>query len=141
VAQSVMHRFEPRAVHEGFVVVWVALGQFLHRLATSVFPLHHFRLATALSVRGSNAGCGKIFYTCPDRLWDLLNFLFNGYRFSLSGIKQPGHDVEHPLLPTAEVKERLKLYLFSDFMKYYRVNFVVIFSLMLRTYTNISLIC
>jgi hypothetical protein len=48
VAQSVTHNFEPRAVHEGFVVVSVALGQFLRRVATSVSPLHHFQLPMRL---------------------------------------------------------------------------------------------
>jgi hypothetical protein len=31
----------------------------------------------ALSVRESNAGGGEIFHTCPDRPWDLLNFVSN----------------------------------------------------------------
>jgi len=39
----------------------------------------------------------------------LLSVLCNGYPVSLWGIKQQRRDAEHPLLPTAEVKERLKL--------------------------------
>ena len=47
-------------------------------------------------MRGLNLG-GDIFRTRPDRPWDPLNLLYNGYRISFTGVKRPGRDVEHPL--------------------------------------------
>ena len=32
---------------------------------------------------------------------------------SFPGLKQPRRDVDHPLLPSAEVKERVELYIYS----------------------------
>jgi hypothetical protein len=41
------------------------------------------------------------------------SLLYNGYQVSLSGVKQPGHGVAHPPPSSAEVKERVYLYLYS----------------------------
>ena len=42
-----------------------------------------------------------------------LQLLCNGYRVSFPWIKRPGHGVKHPPPLSAEVKERVELYLFS----------------------------
>jgi hypothetical protein len=43
------------------------------RVAQSVY-----RLATGLTVQGSNPGGDEIFRTCPDRPWGLPSLLYNG---------------------------------------------------------------
>jgi len=46
---------------------------------------------------------------------------------SFSGVKRPGRGVDHPLPSSAEVKERVELYLYSpfwDFVACYRLNFI-----------------
>jgi len=69
---------------------------------------------------GSNPGGGEIFCTSPDRPWgppSLLSFL---------GVKQLGCGIDHPPPSSAEVKEKVELYLFSPlwaFMAHSRVNF------------------
>jgi len=54
-------------------------------------------------------GGGEIFYHCPDRLWGPPSLLYKGYRVIPRGKaagawRQP---------PSAEVKERVELYLYS----------------------------
>ena len=39
--------------------------------------------------------------------------LYNGYRVSYLGVKRPGRGVDHPLPSSAEVEERIKLYISS----------------------------
>jgi hypothetical protein len=39
--------------------------------------------------------------------------LYNGYRVSFPGVKQPGRDVDHPSLSSAEVEGRVELYRYS----------------------------
>lgn len=43
----------------------------------------------------------------PDRLWSPNSLLFNGYRVSYSGVKQPGSEVDHLPLSSAEVSKNL----------------------------------
>ena len=64
-------------------------------------------------VRGSNPGGREIFHTRPDRPRGPPSLLYNGYRVSFSGVKWPGRGVDHPSPSSAEVKERVKLYLYS----------------------------
>ena len=54
---------------------------------------------------------GEIFRTRPDRPWGPFSLLYNGYRVSFPGVKRPGRGVDHPLPSSAEVKERVELYL------------------------------
>jgi hypothetical protein len=54
----------------------------------------------------------------PDQGWDSISLLFNAYRGSRSGLKQPGRKVDQPLSPSAEVKNEwryalLPLYAFT----------------------------
>ena len=56
---------------------------------------------------------GEIFRTRPDRLWGQHSLLYNEYRVSFIGVKPPGSGAEHPLPPSAEVKERVELFLYS----------------------------
>ena len=76
------------------------------------------RLATGWAVRGSNPIVGEIFSTCPDRFWgpDRLwgppRLLYKGYRVFTAG-KAAG-TWRWPLTSsTAEVKERVELYIYS----------------------------
>ena len=62
-------------------------------------------------VRGSNPGRGEIFRTCPDMLWGPPSLLYNGYRV-IPGGKAAGTWRWPPTLSSAEVKERVELYLY-----------------------------
>jgi len=60
------------------------------------------------TVRGSNPACGEIFRTRPDRLWGPPSLPYNGYRGKAAGaLRWP------PTPSSAEVKERVELYLYS----------------------------
>ena len=63
---------------------------------------------------------GEIFCTSPDRPWGPPSLLYNGHRL----LKRPGRGVDHPLPSSAEVKERVELYLHSPctFTVCFRVN-------------------
>jgi hypothetical protein len=62
---------------------------------------------------GSNPGGAEIFRTRPDRPWGPPSLLYDGYRVSCAGVKRPGRGVNHPPPSSAEVKERVELYLYS----------------------------
>jgi hypothetical protein len=47
----------------------------------------------------------------PHRPWGPPDLLYNGYRVSFPGVKRPGRGVDHPPSSSAEVKERLEVYL------------------------------
>ena len=64
------------------------------------------------TVRGSNSGGDEIFRTHPYRPWVPPNLLYNEYRVSSPGVKRPGRGVNQPLLCSAEVKERVELYVY-----------------------------
>jgi len=77
------------------------------------------------TIWGSIPGGGDIFHTCADRPWGPPSFLYNGYRFFLR-VKQLRHGVDHPPPSSAEVKERVEVYLYSPlwaFVACSRVNF------------------
>jgi len=71
------------------------------------------RLATGWKFRGSNPGGGEIFRTRPDRPWGPPSLLYNGYRLCFPGVQRPGHGIDHPSPSSADVKERVELYLYS----------------------------
>jgi len=60
------------------------------------------------------SGC-EIICTCLDQPWDPPDLLYSEYRASFPGVKQPGRGVEYPPPYSAEVKERVELYLYSHF--------------------------
>ena len=70
------------------------------------------RLATGSTVRGSDAGEDEIFRTRPDRPWGPTSLLYNGYRVFFLGVKRPGRGVNQTPSSSAEVKERVELYLY-----------------------------
>jgi hypothetical protein len=49
----------------------------------------------------------------PLEPWGSTDVLCNEYQVSFSGVKRPGLGVHHPPPPSAEVKERVELYLYS----------------------------
>jgi hypothetical protein len=55
----------------------------------------------------------EIFRTPPDRPWGPPILLYNGYRVPFPGVKRPGRGVNHPPPSSAEVKERVEVYLYS----------------------------
>jgi hypothetical protein len=56
---------------------------------------------------------GEIFRSRPDRPWGPPSLLYNWYRVSFPGVKRSGRGVDHPPPSSAEVKERVELYLYS----------------------------
>ena len=56
---------------------------------------------------------GEIFRTCPDRPWGPHSLLYNGYRVFPEGRVRPGRDADPSPPPSAEVKNRVELYLYS----------------------------
>jgi len=68
-------------------------------------------IATAYGLDGP--GEGEISSTCPDRPWGPPNLLYNGYQ-AFPGCKvRPGRDADLSPPPSAEVKNRVELYLYS----------------------------
>ena len=61
------------------------------------------------TVRESNPGGSEIFHTRPDRPWDPPSLLKLGTG-SFPGVKRPGRDFDHPPPFSAEVKERVELF-------------------------------
>ena len=51
--------------------------------------------------------------TCTDRPWGPPSLLYNEYRVSFPGARRPGRGVSHPPSYSAEVKERVEIYLYS----------------------------
>ena len=58
---------------------------------------------------------GEIFRTRPDRPCGPPSLLYAGFWISFSGVKRPGRGVKLPPSSSAEVKERVELYLYSTF--------------------------
>ena len=57
-------------------------------------------------------GC-KVFCTHPDWPWGQPSLLYNGYRVSFAGVSRQGCGIDHPPPSSAEVNERIQLYLCS----------------------------
>jgi hypothetical protein len=62
------------------------------------------------TVRVSNSGRRTIFSTLPGRSWGLPDLRFNRYRVSFPGVNGSGSSNDHPPTFSAEVKERMELY-------------------------------
>jgi hypothetical protein len=62
---------------------------------------------------GIESRWGEIFRTRPDRPWGPRSLLYSGFRVCFPGVKRTGRDVDHPPLSSAEVKERVRLYIYS----------------------------
>jgi hypothetical protein len=85
----------------------------------SVFDIHStakdiscaYVIQKCWTVWGSNPGGGQIFPTRLDRPWGPSSLLYKGYRVSFPGVKRPGRGVNQVPPPSAEVKERVELYL------------------------------
>ena len=56
---------------------------------------------------------GEIFRTCPDLSWGQPSLLYNGYRVFPGSEVRPGRDADPSLPSSAEVKNRVELYLYS----------------------------
>jgi hypothetical protein len=68
-------------------------------------------IATRWTVRGSNPGVGENFRTHPDRPWGPPSLLYSGYRVFPGG-KAAESWLSPPTTSSAEVKERVELYLY-----------------------------
>ena len=79
----------------------------------SLFSDVILRLPTGWTVGGSNPGEGEIFLTCRDRLGGPTRLLYNGYRVFPGGKVRPGRDADPSPPSSADVKNRVELYLYS----------------------------
>jgi hypothetical protein len=70
-------------------------------------------LATDWTVRGSRTGTGEIIRTRPAWLWVPPSLKYNGYWVFLAGVNRRVRGIFHPLPSSAEVRERVELYLCS----------------------------
>ena len=61
---------------------------------------------------GSNPSGGEICRTRQDQPWGPLSLLYKGYWVSFPGVKRPEPGVDRPPPSSAEVKERVELYLY-----------------------------
>ena len=75
--------------------------------------MYNKRTRSGSTVRGLNPGVGETFCTRPDRPWDPPSLLYNGYPVSFLAAKRQGRGVNHPHPSSAEVTERVELYLYS----------------------------
>jgi hypothetical protein len=85
---------------------------------------HPLRLALRLkwysdSLRAGRSGDripagGDIFRARPHGYWGPPSLLYNGYRVSILVVKRPERGVDQPPLYSAEVKERVELYIHSS---------------------------
>jgi hypothetical protein len=103
------------SVFEGIQFIQGGQGRVLS-IAT-VYPL---------TVRDSKPGGYEIFHTCSLQPHGPTSHLLNANRASFLGLKLPEHGVYHPPLTSAEVNERVELYLCYTptlaLMTSYRVN-------------------
>ena len=72
------------------------------------------QLAMGTTVWGSKPGGVKIFNTHPQRPQSQPGFLYNGYRVPFPEVKRSGRGIDHLLPSGAEVKERLRLYIYPN---------------------------
>jgi len=72
-------------------------------------------IATAygLDDPGIESRWGEIFRTSPDRPWGPPSLLYNEYRVFPEGKVLPGRDADPSPTSSAEVKNRVELYLYS----------------------------
>ena len=56
---------------------------------------------------------GEVFHTHPDWPRGPPSLLYNGQEVSFPEVKWPGRVIDHPPPSSAEVKERVELYLYS----------------------------
>jgi hypothetical protein len=73
---------------------------------------NYVRKYTGWTVRGSNPGGGEIFRTRSEWPWGPPSLLYNGYRPPFPGVKRPECGVDYRKPTSAEVKERVELYLY-----------------------------
>jgi len=71
------------------------------------------RLAMIWKVGDLKRGAGEIFLTPPERPEAPPSELFRGYTVSFPGLKSSACEVNYPTLITAEIKERVWLYIYS----------------------------
>jgi hypothetical protein len=91
--------------------------QILQTKACPSGPGSAVDIATALQAGRSGDRIsvgGEIFRTCPDRPWGPPSLLYNGYRVFTGGKVRPGRDAEPSPPSSAEVKNRVELYLYSS---------------------------
>jgi hypothetical protein len=90
--------------HEAHKLIWqlIFIVRYPRNRDSSVGIATGYRLDGRSSIPGRD----KIFSSPqrPDRLWGPPSLLFNGYRGSFPGVKQPGPEADHSPPSSTEVK-------------------------------------
>jgi len=63
--------------------------------------------------RETENSIGEVFRIGPDRSWGPPGLLHNGYWLAFPAVRRPGRGVDRPPPTSAEVKERVELYVHS----------------------------
>ena len=64
---------------------------------------------------GIESLCWRHFLTHPDPPWSPPSLLYSGYRLTFPEVNRPGRGINHPLPSSAEVKERVELFIYYPF--------------------------
>jgi hypothetical protein len=84
-----------------------------------------YRFCMGWELWGSNPSRGKVFHTSPGLSQHLALFLGWG-----AGVKQPWCSVDHPLQSSAEVKERVELYLYPSVPSWHLIRWTLLLLLL-----------
>ena len=92
--------------HDVDMHVWDLVGMYGISWVLSVH-------SSGWTVRGSNSGGGgENLHIPPDRPWGPIGLLCSGHRVPVPEVKRPGRGVDYPPKSSAEVTERVELYLY-----------------------------
>ena len=98
-------------------------------------------LIAGWTVRGSYPAEVEIFHACPDGSWGPPSLLCIEYRGCCPGVKRPERGVNHLPPSSAEVKERVELYLYSpSWPSWPFIRRTLPFCFFLRNINNIKVI-
>ena len=98
-------------LHAGFILLLMSTGcLWYHRDSALSIATGYGFYAPGIESRGW--GC-EIFQTRPDQPWGPPSLLYNANWLSFPEVKRPGRGVDHPPPSSADVKEKVELYLYS----------------------------
>jgi hypothetical protein len=116
--QRQLSRSKPTGVVRPTEIIIIIIVSWQHVSFIQNHLLANFNHGEVHSVCTCSSGiesqwAGEILRTRPHRPWSPPNLLHNRYRVSFLGVKRPGRGVDHTPQSSAEVKERVELYLYS----------------------------
>jgi hypothetical protein len=108
--KKTLHNIFPVRAHKGGIIwPWT---KWQRRNLSPKGAGYSLSVETLYRLDGPGFGAQRGWELLP-RPWGPPSLLYNEYRVSFPGVKQPGRGVNHQLPSSAEVKERVELYLYS----------------------------